>query len=111
MVRVKIAPLCFWNFNFTQIMSLHHNVYLTLVHTKHRLANEANQPVEADHAGHARHQNCRVRSVQHFWAVKLGDWAQIIFSVRCRDQPFFTKPNDDVVRLIVDLAPILHSTG
>lgn len=65
----------------------------------------------ADHAGHARHQNCRVRSVQHFWAVKLGDWAQIIFSVRCRDQPFFTKPNDDVVRLIVDLAPILHSTG
>ena len=46
-----------------------------------------------------------------FGPVKLGDWAQIIFSVRCRDQPFFTKPNDDVVRLIVDLAPILHSTG
>ena len=46
-----------------------------------------------------------------FWPVKLGDWAQIIFSVRCRDQSFFTKPNDDVVRLIVDLAPILHSTG
>lgn len=27
---------------------------------------------EGTHAGHARHQNCRVRCVQHFWAREVG---------------------------------------
>lgn len=49
------------------------------------------------HARHAPHKNCQVRCVQHFWAVKLGDWAPITFSVRRRDRPFFTKPNGNVV--------------
>ena len=42
-----------------------------------------------------------------FLGREFGKLGSNNISMRCRDRPVSTKPNDDVVRLIVDLAPIL----
>jgi len=42
-----------------------------------------------------------------FLGREVGKLGSNNISMRCRDRPVSTKPNDDVVRLIVDLAPIL----
>ena len=55
-------------------------------------------------------KNVRLLVCNIFFATKLGDWVQVLCFARRRDWSFLPEPNDDVIRLFVDLVPISYTT-